>query len=96
MATAAETTRPAQTTNNVGRISQVIGAVVDVAFDAHLPAILTALETDNNGNRLVLGAYDRDGRDRGADPRPDRDRYGLADPRAGRPADAGPDHERDW
>ncbi|RHW16618.1 F0F1 ATP synthase subunit beta [Sphingomonas gilva] len=49
MATAA-----VQTTNNVGRISQVIGAVVDVAFDERLPAILSALETDNNGNRLVL------------------------------------------
>ncbi|NTS64929.1 F0F1 ATP synthase subunit beta [Sphingomonas sp. HHU CXW] len=40
--------------NNVGRISQVIGAVVDVSFENHLPAILSALETDNNGNRLVL------------------------------------------
>ncbi|HMB47210.1 MAG TPA: F0F1 ATP synthase subunit beta, partial [Afifellaceae bacterium] len=38
----------------VGRISQVIGAVVDVRFDDHLPAILNALETDNHGNRLVL------------------------------------------
>ncbi|KKB11094.1 ATP synthase F0F1 subunit beta [Devosia geojensis] len=37
-----------------GRISQVIGAVVDVTFDGHLPAILNALETDNNGSRLVL------------------------------------------
>ncbi len=37
-----------------GRISQVIGAVVDVTFDGHLPAILNALETNNNGNRLVL------------------------------------------
>ncbi|MHA7871539.1 MAG: F0F1 ATP synthase subunit beta [Hyphococcus sp.] len=37
-----------------GRISQVIGAVVDVEFDDHLPAILNALETDNHGNRLVL------------------------------------------
>lgn len=37
-----------------GRIAQVIGAVVDVAFDGELPAILSALETDNNGNRLVL------------------------------------------
>ncbi|MDR6852993.1 F-type H+-transporting ATPase subunit beta [Sphingomonas sp. BE123] len=37
-----------------GRIAQVIGAVVDVSFDGELPAILTALETDNNGNRLVL------------------------------------------
>nr|WP_299908980.1 F0F1 ATP synthase subunit beta [Sphingomonas bacterium] len=43
------------TTNNVGRVSQVIGAVVDVAFEqGKLPAILSALETDNNGNRLVL------------------------------------------
>ncbi|GGY47603.1 F0F1 ATP synthase subunit beta [Parvularcula lutaonensis] len=37
-----------------GRIAQVIGAVVDVEFDDHLPAILNALETDNGGNRLVL------------------------------------------
>ena len=35
-------------------MSQVIGAVVDVTFDGHLPAILNALETDNNGSRLVL------------------------------------------
>ncbi|MGI4731347.1 MAG: F0F1 ATP synthase subunit beta [Janthinobacterium lividum] len=48
--------RPAATgTNNVGRIAQVIGAVVDVQFEqGHLPSILSALETDNNGNRLVL------------------------------------------
>jgi F-type H+/Na+-transporting ATPase subunit beta len=38
----------------VGHISQVIGAVVDVKFGEHLPAILNALETDNHGNRLVL------------------------------------------
>ena len=37
-----------------GRVSQVIGAVVDVTFDDHLPAILNALETTNNGSRLVL------------------------------------------
>src|SRR6188768_500011 len=37
-----------------GRIAQVIGAVVDVQFEGHLPAILNALETTNNGNRLVL------------------------------------------
>src|ERR687894_3101140 len=41
-------------TNNVGRVSQVIGAVVDVTFDSDLPEILSALETNNNGNRLVL------------------------------------------
>ena len=38
----------------VGQISQVIGAVVDVTFPDQLPAILSALETDNNGQRLVL------------------------------------------
>lgn len=38
----------------VGKITQVIGAVVDVKFDGQLPAILNALETDNGGNRLVL------------------------------------------
>ena len=60
MATAAEMIRPAPDmnrgglTNNVGRIAQVIGAVVDVHFDQNLPAILSALETDNNGNKLVL------------------------------------------
>jgi len=40
--------------NKTGRITQVIGAVVDVQFDGPLPAILNALETDNHGNRLVL------------------------------------------
>ncbi|MDB2584797.1 F0F1 ATP synthase subunit beta [Alphaproteobacteria bacterium] len=38
----------------MGKISQVIGAVVDVQFDGDLPEILNALETDNGGNRLVL------------------------------------------
>jgi len=41
-------------TNQVGRITQVIGAVVDVQFDGHLPEILNALETKNQGRRLVL------------------------------------------
>src|ERR1041384_4279093 len=41
-------------TNQIGRITQVIGAVVDVQFEGHLPAILNALETTNGGNRLVL------------------------------------------
>jgi F-type H+-transporting ATPase subunit beta len=40
--------------NNVGHVTQVIGAVVDVKFDGELPPILNALETMNNGNRLVL------------------------------------------
>ena len=37
-----------------GKITQVIGAVVDVQFEGALPAILNALETENNGKRLVL------------------------------------------
>src|SRR6478735_8636017 len=40
--------------NQTGRITQVIGAVVDVQFEGHLPAILNAIETKNGGNRLVL------------------------------------------
>jgi F-type H+/Na+-transporting ATPase subunit beta len=56
-ATSATGSGPANVTspsNLVGRVSQVIGAVVDVAFEGDLPPILTALETDNAGNRLVL------------------------------------------
>ncbi len=48
----------AKDTTNVkgvtGRITQVTGAVVDVQFEGHLPAILNALQTDNHGTRLVL------------------------------------------
>ncbi len=40
--------------NQVGRVTQVIGAVVDVQFEGQLPAILNALETKNGDNRLVL------------------------------------------
>jgi F-type H+-transporting ATPase subunit beta len=40
--------------NAKGKVTQVIGAVVDVQFGDHLPAILNALETDNHGKRLVL------------------------------------------
>ncbi|UPH71547.1 F0F1 ATP synthase subunit beta [Abyssibius alkaniclasticus] len=39
---------------SVGKITQVIGAVVDVQFDGALPEILNALETDNNGTKLIL------------------------------------------
>ncbi len=42
------------TTNNVGRVTQVIGAVVDVQFEDELPAILSALHAENHGQRLVL------------------------------------------
>ena len=41
-------------TNVIGRVRQVMGAVVDVQFDGHLPAILNALETKNRDQRLVL------------------------------------------
>jgi F-type H+-transporting ATPase subunit beta len=53
-AAAGTPTATAQVSNLVGRVSQVIGAVVDVAFEGELPPILSALETDNGGNRLVL------------------------------------------
>src|SRR5213082_303639 len=56
-ATSATGSGPANITvpsNITGRVSQVIGAVVDVAFEGELPPILSALVTDNQGNRLVL------------------------------------------
>jgi F-type H+-transporting ATPase subunit beta len=40
--------------NQIGRVTQVMGAVVDVQFEGHLPAILNSLETKNGSNRLVL------------------------------------------
>ncbi|MFM7343970.1 MAG: F0F1 ATP synthase subunit beta, partial [Tagaea sp.] len=40
--------------NKVGRITQVMGAVVDVHFDGELPAILNALHATNQGKTLVL------------------------------------------
>jgi F-type H+-transporting ATPase subunit beta len=54
-ATTTKSAAPAATAGKAtGRIAQVIGAVVDVHFDGHLPEILNALETTNNGARLVL------------------------------------------
>ena len=38
----------------LGKITQVIGAVVDVQFEGELPAILNALQTVNNGKKLIL------------------------------------------
>ncbi len=40
--------------NTIGKITQVLGAVVDVQFDGELPAILNALHAENQGKRLVL------------------------------------------
>ncbi|KQM17307.1 F0F1 ATP synthase subunit beta [Novosphingobium sp. Leaf2] len=47
-------TAPVLNQTTTGKISQVIGAVVDVTFEGELPAILSALETSNNGQKLVL------------------------------------------
>jgi F-type H+-transporting ATPase subunit beta len=41
-------------TNATGKITQVMGAVVDVQFDGELPQIMNALHTENHGQRLVL------------------------------------------
>src|SRR5215813_11580076 len=41
-------------TNNIGTITQITGAVVDVRFDADLPNILNALHVDAGGRKLVL------------------------------------------
>ncbi|MDI6028293.1 F0F1 ATP synthase subunit beta [Corticibacterium sp. UT-5YL-CI-8] len=54
VAPAAVTTATLGATGAVGKVRQVIGAVVDVQFEDHLPAILNAVETDNGGNRLVM------------------------------------------
>ncbi len=37
-----------------GKITQIIGAVVDVNFESDLPEIFTALEANNSGNKLIL------------------------------------------
>ena len=39
---------------NIGTITQVTGAVVDVSFEKDLPAILNALQVDHEGSKLVL------------------------------------------
>ncbi len=40
--------------NTIGKITQVLGAVVDVQFDGELPSILNALQVDNQGRALTL------------------------------------------
>ena len=78
----------------LGKVTQVIGAVVDVAFEGELPPILNALETDNGGNRLVLevaqhlgentGSHHRHGLDRRSGSRSaEVSRHGCADLGAG-------------
>ena len=89
----------------MGRVSQVIGAVVDVTFEGHLPAILNSLETDNNGSRLVLEVAQHLGENTVRTIAMDTTeglvrgnaghRHRRADLGAGRRRDAGPHHERD-
>jgi len=90
--------------NAVGKITQVIGAVVDVQFEGELPAILNALETKNHGNRLVLEVAQHlgestvrtvamdssEGLVRGQEVTDRRADFG-----AGRPGPARPHHQRD-
>jgi F-type H+-transporting ATPase subunit beta len=38
----------------IGKITQLIGAVIDVTFEGELPEIYTALEVDNKGNKVIL------------------------------------------
>ncbi|MBP1573028.1 MAG: F0F1 ATP synthase subunit beta [Oscillospiraceae bacterium] len=41
--------------NNVGKIVQIVGAVVDVKFSKNnLPKLLNAIEIDNNGEKLIV------------------------------------------
>lgn len=42
------------TNNNIGKITQIIGSVVDVQFDDELPALYNALEVEYNGEKIVL------------------------------------------
>ena len=37
-----------------GKITQIIGAVIDVSFEGDIPEIYTALQVDNQGNKLIL------------------------------------------
>lgn len=50
----AKTTKNTTSGATSGRVTQILGAVVDVQFDGDLPSILNALEVDNNGRRLIL------------------------------------------
>ncbi len=88
---------------HIGHITQVIGAVIDVKFEDHLPRILNALETKNGDNRLVLevaqhlggehGPHHRHGRFRRPRARPGSCRYGWSNHRSGWPRDARPHHK---
>ena len=92
--------------NNVGRVTQVLGAVVDVQFEGELPFIQKRAELAKSGDAtLVLEVAQElgektvrciamdstEGMVRGSEV----DRHRRADQRAGRARDAGPHPERD-
>ena len=92
----ADMRRPLLATQQVGKIVQCIGAVVDVEFPRdRCRRSIDALKTGNDGNRLTLEVQQQLGDDivrtiamdstDGLTPRPDRHRHRHADPRAGRP-----------
>ena len=89
--------------NLVGKITQVLGAVVDVQFDGDLPAILNALHAENHGKQLVLEVAQHLGENtvrRWPWIRPTascagrKRRHRRGDHRGSRTGDAGPHHER--
>ncbi len=90
--------------NIVGRVTQVLGAVVDVQFDGELPFILNALTCKIEDRTLVLEVAQELGErtvrciamdsHRRHGPRPGSHRHRLADHGAGRAGDVGPHHER--
>ena len=77
--------------NTTGHITQIMGAVIDVRFPAgELPNILTALDLQHEGKRLVLEVAHRR---LAAWPGSERHRFPHLG--AGRARNAGPHHERD-
>jgi F-type H+-transporting ATPase subunit beta len=54
--TSKSTKKPTKAANTgaTGKITQILGAVIDVQFEGDLPSILNALHTDNDGKTLVL------------------------------------------
>ena len=85
-------------TNNIGTITQITGAVVDVRFDADLPHILNALHVEGRqppdrarggaASGRVRGPHHRHGHDRRPGARREGGRHRQPDRHAGRPRDA--------
>ena len=92
-------------TNNIGTITQITGAVVDVRFEGELPNILNALHVEHRrpqagarggaASGRVGGPRHRDGHDRRPGARREGGRHRRPDRHAGRPRDARPHPQRD-